>query len=160
MQPLFSKSLFLKSATDTEKCAFTLGAVIEAPANIYLEGQLGAGKTTFVKGILRGLGYDGLVKSPTYTLVELYPIHDRLVVHADLYRIKDPYELEEMGFRDYFTEKTVSLIEWASYAGDWLPNPTLLCKLKMPAVGEGRVLEIQTFLPLTQKLQQWFDTTS
>lgn len=163
MQSLFSKSILLNSAEETEKYAAKLGSLIDAPATIYLEGQLGAGKTTFVKGLLRGLGYEGLVKSPTYTLVELYPIHDHLIVHADLYRIKDPYELEEMGFRDYFTEKTITLIEWASYAGDWLPKPLLLCKLKMPADGKGRLLEIQTLLPLNKmpkKLQAWFDTTS
>src|SRR3990167_9181861 len=109
MQLLQSKLIFLNSVEATETCAATLGSLISAPANIYLEGQLGAGKTTFVKGLLRGLGYEGLVKSPTYTLVELYPIADQLIVHADLYRIKDPHELEDMGFRDYFSEKTIYL---------------------------------------------------
>ena len=66
------------------------------------------------------------MKSPTYTLVELYPIADQLIVHADLYRIKDPHELEDMGFRDYFSEKTIYLIEWASNAEDWLPKPLLI----------------------------------
>src|SRR3990167_8239257 len=163
MSFLFSKSIFLKSAAETENCAATLGSLIDAPANIYLEGQLGAGKTTFVKGFLRGLAYEGLVKSPTYTLVEVYSIRDRLIVHADLYRIKDPCELENMGFRDYFTEKTIGLIEWASNAQDWLPKPLLLCTLKIPAEREGRLLEIQTFSPptkSTKKLQDWFDKKS
>ncbi|OGT44190.1 MAG: tRNA (adenosine(37)-N6)-threonylcarbamoyltransferase complex ATPase subunit type 1 TsaE [Gammaproteobacteria bacterium RIFCSPHIGHO2_12_FULL_40_19] len=160
MQLLQSKLIFLNSVEATETCAATLGSLISAPANIYLEGQLGAGKTTFVKGLLRGLGYEGLVKSPTYTLVELYPIADQLIVHADLYRIKDPHELEDMGFRDYFSEKTIYLIEWASNAEDWLPKPLLLCTLKMPATMKGRLLEIQTFSRLTKPLQDWFDLKS
>lgn len=154
---LFSKSIFLESAEETEHCAATLASLIDAPAHIYLEGQLGAGKTTFVKGFLRGLGYEGLVKSPTYTLVELYPVADYFILHADLYRIKDPYELEEMGFRDYLTEKTISLIEWASFADAWLPKPTLLCKLKIATEREGRLLEVEAFAPLTNPLQEWFN---
>src|SRR3990167_4114599 len=116
MQLLQSKLIFLNSVEATETCAATLGSLISAPANIYLEGQLGAGKTTFVKGFLRGLGYEGLVKSPTYTLVEIYAMNDLVLLHADLYRIKDPVELENMGFRDYFNPNTISLIEWASHA--------------------------------------------
>ena len=150
------KTIFLNTAQDTENIAAELASLIEAPANIYLEGQLGAGKTTFVKGFLRGCGYEGLVKSPTYTLVETYPVNDAVILHADLYRIKDPHELEIMGFRDYFNANTIALIEWASYAHDWLPKSLLLCTLKMSENGEGRVLEIEVCSPLTEQLRDWY----
>ncbi len=150
------KTLFFETAIDTELFAATLASMIEAPANIYLEGQLGAGKTTFVKGFLAGCGYEGLVKSPTYTLVETYDVRTGVILHADLYRIKDLEELETMGFRDYFNAQTIGLIEWASHAKAWLPTPLFLCTLKMQDNFAGRVLEIQAGLPLTKSLRDWF----
>lgn len=136
------RTILLNTAEDTENMAAELASHIQAPANIYLEGSLGSGKTTFAKGFLRGCGYEGLVKSPTFTLVETYVMHEAMIVHADLYRIHHSQELIDLGFRDYFNSNTIVLIEWASHARDWLPKPLLLCTLKMANDGNGRILEL------------------
>lgn len=135
--------LFLASEADTENVAVSLAKQIIIPSVIYLEGPLGAGKTTFVRGLLRGLGYTGRVKSPTFTLVETYAFDDFVVAHFDLYRLKDPHELELMGFRDYVASDTICVIEWASLAADYLPAPTLLCKLNKSSSEDGRIIDIQ-----------------
>ena len=136
------KSTYLKTESDTEKFAANLAAGIKPPAVIFLEGQLGAGKTTFVRGFLRALGYEGRVKSPTFTLVETYDLDHCHVAHFDLYRLKDPAELALMGIRDYFESDTICIIEWASMAQEQLPLPTLLCQLSIPDSGDGRIITV------------------
>jgi len=98
---------------------------------IFLEGDLGAGKTTFTKGIMRGLGHKGLVKSPTYNLIEIYETEHLKVFHFDLYRIKDPYELEEIGIREYLEEPSSACIfEWPINAESLLPKPDYQVSIK------------------------------
>lgn len=133
--------LQLTTTQETENTAAALAKKIHAPAVIFLEGQLGAGKTTFVRGFLRGLGYTGVVKSPTFTLIETYSFKDQQITHMDLYRLKNADELEALGFRDYFTEDHIILIEWASRVEKILPKPTVRCTLRIPENGAGRLLE-------------------
>lgn len=96
---------------------------------IHLEGELGAGKTTLTRGLLRQLGHAGNVKSPTYTLVEHYSLKDRAVFHFDLYRLTDPEELDYLGLDDYLSHNSLCIIEWASHGEGFLPQPDLIINL-------------------------------
>src|SRR5210317_681420 len=105
-------SLFVPDAESME----ALGQQLSDPACwrgvVWLQGDLGAGKTTLVRSLLRGLGYPGRVKSPTYTLLEPYELDDRMVYHLDLYRLASPDELEWLGIRDLLTDTDLLLVEW------------------------------------------------
>ncbi len=115
---------------------------IDAGCVVFLSGEPGAGKTTFVRGILNGFGYEGAVTSPTYTLVETYNPGGRVINHIDLYRISSPTELEMTGMRDIISETAISLIEWPAHGVGFLPCPDLEILIKY--LDKGRRIEIET----------------
>ncbi|MFP4132374.1 MAG: tRNA (adenosine(37)-N6)-threonylcarbamoyltransferase complex ATPase subunit type 1 TsaE [Thiohalospira sp.] len=123
-----------------EAATLALGAELAAAAPtaalIALRGELGAGKTTLVRGLLRGLGYDGAVTSPTYTLMEPYEAGGRRVVHFDLYRLGDPEELEMLGAREELDGGALALVEWPERGEGVLPPADLV--LELSHHGQGR----------------------
>jgi tRNA threonylcarbamoyladenosine biosynthesis protein TsaE len=107
---------------------------------LHLRGELGAGKTTLVRGLLRALGYSGRVKSPTYTLVEPYALLRLHLYHFDFYRFKDRSEWLSSGFREYFNPESLCVVEWPERAGDLLALPDMEIHLRYHA--DGRIAEL------------------
>jgi tRNA threonylcarbamoyladenosine biosynthesis protein TsaE len=104
---------------------------------IHLKGDLGAGKTTLARGLLRTAGVEGTLRSPTYTLMEPYAAGGRSFLHLDLYRLADPAEVEQLGLRDYPVETTLWLVEWPEKGAGFLPTPDL--EVRLSIAGGGRV---------------------
>lgn len=130
----------LNTLEDTELFGAALWKALPNNCLVFLQGQLGAGKTTLVRGILRAAGHKGAVKSPTYTLVEEYDINSRKIFHFDLYRVADPEELELIGIRDYMAQDSLCFIEWAELGQNFLPEPDLIVSLAVQS--QGRILKI------------------
>ncbi|MFJ2693186.1 tRNA (adenosine(37)-N6)-threonylcarbamoyltransferase complex ATPase subunit type 1 TsaE [Pseudomonas sp. NPDC087336] len=127
-----------------------IARITEGHGLIFLEGNLGMGKTTLSRGIIRGLGHVGAVKSPTFTLVEPYEVGDVRAFHFDLYRLVDPEELEFLGIRDYFEDDALCLIEWPDKGAGFLPKPDLT--ITISPQGSGRSLKI---LPRGSRGETW-----
>jgi tRNA threonylcarbamoyladenosine biosynthesis protein TsaE len=118
---MVSLNAFLPDEAATLGLGAAIARVIEPGLVFFLTGELGAGKTTLVRGVLRGLGHQGAVKSPTYALVELYTVSRLDLHHFDFYRFQDPREWIDAGFRETFNGLNVSLIEWPEKAAGLLP---------------------------------------
>lgn len=111
---------------------------------LHLSGELGAGKTTLVRGLLRALGYAGRVKSPTYTLVELYTVSGLSLYHFDFYRFSDPKEWLSSGFREAFNPETLCIVEWPERAAGLLSPPDLSVALEYSDAGRAALLEARS----------------
>lgn len=127
------------SAAEMEALGGRLAGAIRAPALVGLEGPLGAGKTTLVRGFLRALGHAGPVRSPSYTLLESYPLNTAEVHHLDLYRLVDPAELEDLGLRDLLGPRSICLIEWPERGQGVLPALDWWIRIDCDTAPERRV---------------------
>ena len=122
-------SITISDEAAMERLDAQLAAAVSAPCTVFLQGGLGAGKTTLARGFIRAKGHQGAVKSPTYTLVESYVLAEGTVHHFDLYRIADPEELEHLGYRDFFTRNNICLVEWPDRGDGFLPLADLVIEI-------------------------------
>jgi len=132
---MFDSNYDLKDESETLRLAESMASHLFPGMNLYLKGELGSGKTTFVRGALRGLGYQDKVKSPTYTLVEPYSLENFTIYHFDLYRFKDETEWDDAGFREYFNNTSICLVEWPEKVGHILPKPDISIELSHTPYG-------------------------
>jgi tRNA threonylcarbamoyladenosine biosynthesis protein TsaE len=134
---------------------------LEAPFVIYLQGDLGAGKTLFTRAYIHALGYEGYVKSPSYGLLETYEVAGKTILHLDLYRIEDPEELEYLAIRDLFGKNSVLMVEWPDRGDAYLPVPDMV--LEFDEIDESRFINCRVFsLPgkeLAEKVKSSYQTT-
>ncbi len=126
----------------TARFGTELAKALDGRGSIHIHGHLGAGKTTLCRSILRGMGHEGAVKSPTFTLVEPYETDDYTVFHFDLYRLSDPNELDYIGIDEYFREDCLCLIEWPERAAGHLPHHDLVIELE--GKGSERTISLKS----------------
>ncbi len=129
-------AIILNSEAEMMRLGNILSSVCDGGQSIWLQGDLGAGKTTLVRGFLRGKNYKGIVKSPTYSLVEEYAFDQLMIAHFDLYRLSDPEELDYIGIRDYINQNTICLIEWPEMGVGILPEADM--KLMIQSLDTSR----------------------
>jgi tRNA threonylcarbamoyladenosine biosynthesis protein TsaE len=137
---------FLKDESATAQLGVAMYRILQPGLKIYLHGELGAGKTSLTREILRASGYSGRVKSPTYNLLETYEIsisdHAVGLLHFDLYRMHQPEEFIEAGFLEYFNTDQICLVEWPEQADGLIPPPDI--DIFLSAEGEGRTVEFKS----------------
>ena len=136
-------TLHLSDEVATLALGARLAPAVRPGMSIHLCGELGAGKTTLARGLIRALGHEGKVKSPTYSLVELYTVSRLHLYHFDFYRFNDPKAWQDSGFREYFNEASVCLVEWPEKGGAALPPPDL--RITLTPAPSGRDVTLEAF---------------
>lgn len=144
------QKIFLADEAATTKLGANLALITPNNFVIYLYGELGAGKTTLVRGFLQQLGFADRVKSPTYTIMETYQAANKIIHHLDLYRLTNPEELNFIGIRD-FAQNDIWLIEWPENGKGFLPKPNLCCYLKPK--NSGRIATFEAEDKIIAKLE-------
>ena len=139
-----NEPIITETARELEAVGVSLTKFLGPGDIVYLEGELGSGKTTLSRGILRGFGYQGIAISPTYPLFELYELEACRVAHLDLYRITNAQGIERIGFRDYLDGQTIFLIEWPENSVGFLPEPNL--RINLEYAMKGRIVRIEPAL--------------
>ena len=142
--------VFLTSDTDTVHWGEKVGHALAGRGIVYLYGELGAGKTTFCRGILRSYAYLGSVKSPTYTIIEPYELASARIFHFDLYRLMQADEWHNLGAEAYFSGQAICLVEWPQRAAEYLPPGDLAITLVYAQ--EGRKMEIKALSDYGRKI--------
>src|SRR5947207_5915129 len=144
-QPLQTLALHLPDAAATARAGAAVAPMLNAGMVVTLQGDLGSGKTTLVRGVLRARGEKGPIKSPSYGLVEHYPFSSIYFYHIDFYRFADPAEWETAGLSECFRPDSVCLIEWPEHVGGFLPRADVALLLSLPQAHEGRTLIAHAF---------------
>ena len=136
--------LHLPDEHATRALGLKLAALLQPGLTVHLAGELGSGKTTLARGIIRGLGFAGRVKSPSFALVEPYVDSRLSLYHFDFFRFKDQMEWQEAGLRECFNDRSICIVEWAEKAGGLLPPPDLSIRLAIVAAGRDATIDAGT----------------
>ncbi len=144
------RDLQLENEQEQMALGARLASAVDRKALVFLQGELGAGKTTLVRGFLQARGHRGNVKSPTYTLIEPYELPSGTCYHLDLYRLGDGEELEYLGLREMLSEEAVLLVEWPQRGKGWLPLPDLL--IDIDHLEQGRMAHLSAHTRRGEKI--------
>lgn len=152
MKMLYDKMITreLANEAESERFAVQLAQTIVFPLILTFSGEIGTGKTTIIRTLIRTLGISSVIKSPTFSLVESYTLNKEQIHHFDLYRLNHEEELEYLGFRDYFSKHSMCCIEWPEHAGRALPNVDIRFNLSIKGV--GRELQMQAMSAAGKKI--------
>lgn len=134
----------------SEEFAKQLAGCLTAPLLFTFSGEIGSGKTTIIRAMLKKLGIESAIKSPTFSLVESYVCNHIPIHHFDLYRIAHEEELEYLGFRDYFSDNSICIVEWPEHAKRALPTIDIQCNLSMK--GAGRAVQLKALTETGKKI--------
>ena len=147
-------TLILLNEAQTQAIGSALAPLLLPPLTCFFKGELGAGKTSLIRAILRAKGIIGAIKSPSYTLIEPYEIAHQVIYHMDLYRLEDEDQLEWLGIRDYFHQNALCLIEWPERAVKGLPKADVICELTY--YDEGRAITLSADTDVGEKIIKTF----